>query len=103
MEPATTTAPQTNQESVLGIRNIIANLEDNVHTPFGVSRRRQIAPDAVLALALGAVEAGVGGGEQLLGRPRLRIGGDAEAGGDRDRVAAGDRDLEARGRLAEAL
>jgi len=38
-EPATTTAPQTNQESILGIRTIIAFLGDNVHTPFGALRQ----------------------------------------------------------------
>ena len=37
-EPATTTDPQTNQETVLGICTIIAVLGDNVHTPFEVLR-----------------------------------------------------------------
>jgi hypothetical protein len=39
IEPAITTAPQTDQESILGIRTIIAFLVDNVHTPFGVLRQ----------------------------------------------------------------
>ena len=48
--------------------------------------------DPVLAGRLGLVERGVRARQQLLGRPDLGEGGDAEAGGDVDRLPLGGED-----------
>ena len=62
-----------------------------------------IAPYSILTVALRPVEPGVGRREQILRRPSLRIGGDAEARGEGDAVPVADANVECRDRLAQAF
>src|SRR5580765_2533506 len=102
-EPATTRAPQRSHEADLDIAPSLPFFGKTSIPLRRFSVESLVAPYSILALALRAVEAGVGRREQFLRRPSLRIGGDAEARGERDTLPVADGHVECRDRLAQAF